>query len=185
LPNPDPATESVVIAPWPAYPAEWQDAAMEKRLARMQELVRAVREVRNRYMIDQRKPLDANVKCASAVAADFEQLRPFILQLAGIGKLALGPGVAKPPQAAGHVDPDFEVFVSLEGLIDVAAELKRLDKQITEKQKHLQSAQAKLANPSFADKAPPEVVQQQRDLVDDLAKQIQALETNRKELAQV
>lgn len=185
LPNPDPATESVVIAPWPAYPAEWQDAAMEKRLARMQELVRAVREVRNRYMIDQRKPLDANVKCASAVAADFEQLRPFILQLAGIGKLALGPGVAKPPQAAGHVDPDFEVFVSLEGLIDVAAELKRLDKQIAEKQKHLQSAQAKLANPSFADKAPAEVVQQQRDLVDDLAKQIQALEANRKELAQV
>jgi len=182
LPNPDPAMESVVISPWPAYPAEWQDAAMEKRLAHMQELIRAVREVRNRYMIDQRRPLDANVKCAPPIAADFEQLRPFILQLAGIGKLELGPDVGKPPQSAGHVDPDFEVFVSLEGLIDVAAELKRLDKQIAEKQKHLQSAQAKLANSSFADKAPPEVVQQQRDLVDELGKQLRTLESNRKEL---
>src|SRR6266702_313386 len=49
LPGPEPASESVVIAPWPAFPAAWQDPAMEQRMARMQDLVRAVREVRNRY----------------------------------------------------------------------------------------------------------------------------------------
>src|SRR5262249_53081956 len=45
LPAPEPATESVVIAPWPEYPAAWQDPTTERRVARMQELVRAVREV--------------------------------------------------------------------------------------------------------------------------------------------
>ena len=74
--------------------------------------------------------------------------------------------MAKPPQSATHVHPDFEAYVSLAGLIDVAAETKRLEKQLAEKRKHLQATQAKLGNSSFVDKAPAEVVQQQRDLVD-------------------
>ncbi len=40
LPLPTEAAESVVIAPWPAFPEAWKDAAMEARMARMQELVR-------------------------------------------------------------------------------------------------------------------------------------------------
>src|SRR5439155_11465259 len=42
LPNPDPAADSVMIAAWPTFPAEWQDAAVEDRIARMQDLVRGV-----------------------------------------------------------------------------------------------------------------------------------------------
>jgi valyl-tRNA synthetase len=182
LPAPDPATESVVIAPWPSYPAGFQDPAMEKRMARMQELIRAVREVRNRYTIDAKTGLDVLVKCSAAVADDFRQLATFITMLAGVGKLELGPDAKKPGQAAGHVVPDFEVHVSLAGLIDVDAELKRLEKQLAEKKKHLQATQAKLANPSFVDKAPAEVVQQQRDQVTELERQIAAIEVNIKEL---
>src|SRR5438105_1102165 len=52
LPAPEPSSESVMIAPWPAFPGSWRDPAMEARLARMQALVRAVREVRNRYQVD-------------------------------------------------------------------------------------------------------------------------------------
>ncbi len=39
LPLPTEAAESVVIAPWPVFPEVWKDAAMEARMARMQELV--------------------------------------------------------------------------------------------------------------------------------------------------
>jgi valyl-tRNA synthetase len=184
LPNPDPATESVVIAPWAEYPASWRDPAMETRIARMQKLVRAVREVRNHYTVDPKRNLDVFVKCGDALAGDFRQLAPFITMLAGIGRLELGPQVAKPPQAAGHVEPDFEAYVSLEGLIDVAAEIKRLQKQLAEKRKHLQATQAKLANPSFVNKAPAEVVQQQHDLLAELQKQIETIEENLRELGQ-
>ena len=45
LPTPAKAAESVVIAAWPSYPAAWVSAAVETRFARMQELVRGVREV--------------------------------------------------------------------------------------------------------------------------------------------
>jgi valyl-tRNA synthetase len=184
VPNPEPAMESVVIAPWPNYPAAWQDAGIERRFAHMQELVRAVREVRNRYNVDPKTNLDVFVRAGDAVAEDFRTLAPFITQLAGVAKLETGANIAKPPQAASHVTPEFEVYVSLAGLIDLDAEAKRLEKQIAEKKKQLQAAQAKLENPNFRDKAPAEVVAQQLALVEELKKQIAALEANLRELRQ-
>ena len=64
LPTPAKAEESVVIAKWPSYPDAWIDAGVETRFARMQELVRSVREVRNRYQVDDKTRLDVSVKCS-------------------------------------------------------------------------------------------------------------------------
>src|SRR5256885_16093009 len=94
LPEPLRAAETVMIAPWPVLPTDWQDPAVEGRIARMQELVRIVRDVRNRYSVDAKTPLDVRVRCPRAVAADFDALRPFISLLAGVGKLEAGPDAA-------------------------------------------------------------------------------------------
>jgi len=184
LPGPEPSAESVTIAPWPQFPASWRDAAMEARIARMQELVRIVRDVRSRYNIDTRTPLTVTVRCAEAIANDFRTLAPFITSLAGVGSLTCRPDATKPPRAATHVNPEFEVWVSLEGLIDPNAEIKRLEKQVAEKLKHLQASQAKLENAGFIGRAPAEVVQQQRELVGDLREQIRAMEASIAELRQ-
>jgi valyl-tRNA synthetase len=182
LPLPVEAAESVVIAPWPTFPEGWKDAAREARIARMQELVRVVREVRNRYQIDARTPLDVSVRCSDAAADDFRALAAFITLLAGVGRLQCGSAAAKPKQSATHVHPEFESFVSLQGLIDPAKETARLEKEKADKLKHLQGARGKLNNSSFVDKAPADVVQQQRDLVEDLQKQVQAIEENLRDL---
>jgi valyl-tRNA synthetase len=184
LPTPDPASESVMIAPWPELPQAWRDPAMEQRMGRMQKLVRAVREVRNGYMVDPRTALDVFVRCGKEIAADLRQLAPFITTLAGVGRLETGPDVVKPRQAASHVDPAFEMYVSLQGLIDVPKEIKRLEKQLADKRKFLQGVQAKLANLNFVKNAPPELVQQQHDQVADLQNQIQVLESNLRDLQQ-
>jgi valyl-tRNA synthetase len=182
LPNPAKAAESVMIAPWPALPDEWRDAGMETRIARMQELVRIVRDVRNRYSVDAKTPLDVFVRCSEAVAADFQALRTFITLLAGVGKLEAGPNVAKPKQAASQVTPEFEAYVSLVGLIDPAAEVKRLEKQLADKRKQLDGTRGKLANEGFVSRAPAEVVAQQRELVVELEKQIASIEETIREL---
>jgi valyl-tRNA synthetase len=182
LPIPEPAAESVVIASWPKYPEEWRNAEIEQRMARMQELVRAVREVRNRYTIDAKKPLDVFVRGNKAIYKDFSELKPFIMMLAGVGRLESAETISKPAQAATYVHPEFEAYVSLQGLIDVEAEIKRLEKQLAEKQKHLQGILAKLTNNSFVAKAPADVVQQQREMMAELQRQIEAIEFNLREL---
>ncbi|MBX9623156.1 MAG: valine--tRNA ligase [Gemmataceae bacterium] len=182
LPEPTEPTESVCIAPWPAYPAAWVDAGVEARFARMQELVRGVREVRNRYQVDDKQKLDVTVKASEAVAADFTALGAFIGPLAGIANFTASPSASKPKQAGGVVAADFEAYVSLAGLIDPAAEAKRLEKQLADKRKSLAGVQAKLGNEKFVGSAPAEVVQQQRDLAADLENQIRTMEANLKDL---
>jgi valyl-tRNA synthetase len=182
LPSPEPVTESIVIAPWPKLPASWKDAAMEERIARMQKLVRFVREVRNQYQLDAKLRLDVSVRCGEPMAEDFRSLTPFVILLAGVGRLECGPNQRKPAQPASHVDPEFEAYVSLQGLIDVENERKRSQKLLSEKNRQLQTAEAKLTNSNFVDKAPADVVQQQKDLVASLKEQIRVIDSNLKEL---
>ena len=159
-----------------------------RRMALTQEarvaLVRMVREVRNRYLVDARTALDVSVRCDDAVARDFLALAPFVVALAAVGRLECGPQVRKSSQSATCVHGEFEAYVSLQGLIDVEAELKRLEKQAADKQKQLQGIQAKLENPNFANKAPAEVVSQHRDLARDLQDQIRVIEENVRDLRQ-
>jgi valyl-tRNA synthetase len=182
LPAPAAAGESVCIAKWPTCPSEWRDAGIEARIGRMQDLVGGIREVRNRFNVDPRIELAVTVRCNAAIADDFRALEPFIRHFTRVGQFACGPDTAKTPQSGSIVHADFEAYVSLAGLIDVGKEVQQLEKQIGEKRKLLQATQAKLANASFVERAPAEVVQQQRDLVIDLGNQIQTLETNLREL---
>ncbi len=182
LPSAGEAEESVAIANWPTFPPSWQNTDVETRIGRMQELIRAVREVRNRYNIDPKKTLEIHVTCSDAVANDFRSLSPFISQLAGVGTMQAGPSVTKPAQSTGHVDPAFTVYVSLAGLIDPAAESKRIDKQLAEKRKAMQGAKAKLDNANFVKNAPPEVVDQMRGQLAEYERQIANLEEDLKAL---
>jgi len=176
------STPSVALASWPEFPESWQDSAMETRIARMQELVRIVRDVRNRYSVDGKTPLDVLVKCSTNVAADFEALKTFIVLLGGVGKLECGPSVSKPKQAASQVTAEFEVHVSLVGLIDPAAEIKRLEKQLADKVKQLETTKKKLGNADFLAKAPPEVVASQQELIAELEKQIASIQETIRDL---
>lgn len=170
--------ESVVIAKWPAFKTEWRQEEIESRVGRMQELVRAVRDVRNRYLLEARKPLELKVRCSPTVAADLLSLKPFLESLAGVGTLECGPAITRPSQSASHVHPDFEAYVCLAGLIDPVAETARLDKMLLEKQKAIASIQSKLGNESFVQRAPAEVVQQQRESLADMEAQVKAIQEN-------
>lgn len=184
LPEPHPASQSVTIAEWPTLPKDWQDAKMEGRMARMQELIRGIREIRARYTLDRKTELTVMARCDAKIAEDFQALEPFIKLLAGVKEWTCGPDVSKPKQSASTVHTDFEAYVSLEGLIDVEAEKERLTRQQQEKEKHLQSMKAKLSNENFVSRAPAAVVQEQRDRVEDLEKQLEAIGQNLQELQQ-
>ena len=61
---------------------------------------------------------------------------------------------------------------------------EELERQLEEKRKFLQGARAKLDNVNFISRAPAEVVQEQRDRVSEMERQIQAIEQNLHELQQ-
>ncbi len=183
FPTPIVAEESVCIAAWPNYPPTLIDASTETSIAMMQDLVRGIRELRNRYQID-KATLDVVVRCADPVANDLNAMSAFVKSLGQLNSLTYGPTIEKPKQAGSFVTNQFEAYVSLVGLIDAAAEIKRLEKQIAEKQKSLSGTLAKLSNESFVKNAPPEVLTIQKNQAADAESQIRILEANLAELRQ-
>jgi valyl-tRNA synthetase len=170
------------IAPWPVDAVTQIDTGTEAKIARMQDIVRGIRETRNRYMID-KASLDVAVKCSGLIAADLNPLAAFIKSLGQLNGFDCGPTAVKPAQSGTIIHRDFELYVSLAGLIDVAAEIKRLEKQIADKQKQLTGITTKLGNDNFVRNAPAEVVEQQKIMVSELEQQIKTMKENQTELA--
>jgi valyl-tRNA synthetase len=156
------AAKSVMIAPWPVARREWRDVEVEKRMARLQELIKSIRNIRSNFNVDNRSPVAVHVRCSATVAAELRAATPFIEQLSTVNSLEAGPDVTKPADSVSAVSTDWELYVPLTGLIDRPAEIERNRKQLDSITAQLRSFQSKLANADFVSKAPPDVVELHR-----------------------
>ncbi|NOY63307.1 MAG: hypothetical protein GXP10_09195, partial [Gammaproteobacteria bacterium] len=75
-----------------------------------------------------------------------------------------------------------KLLIPMAGLIDKEAEMERLGKQIEKIRKELERCTKKLANPSFVERAPEAVVQQEQKRADDYRA---SLENLKEQLARI
>jgi valyl-tRNA synthetase len=95
---------------------------------------------------------------------------------------AWGPD-AEPPATNAHINlQGIDVFVDLTGLIDVAAEVERLEKEGTKLQNLIQSKAKKLDNANFVDRAPADVVAKERESLAQLEEQLKTVQASLEEL---
>jgi len=151
---------SIMTQPYPqAEPARIDEAA-EAWITDLKQLVDACRALRGEMGISpaQRLPLVA--------AGDADRLRGFAPYLRALARLESVEIVTELP--AGSVAPlqvvgDVRLMLKID--IDLAAERQRLDKEIGRIEGEIRKAEAKLGNASFVQRAPPAVVEQERERV--------------------
>jgi valyl-tRNA synthetase len=180
------AAESVCIAPWPKADAAAQNARIEQQFADFQAVLGAVREIRQSQNIPQREDLSFTVRCDAATADLLQPMQPYFTQMARATATAWGPNATAPNQAASRTiagqHGTIEVHVDVSRFIDVGAERKRLEKDRDNLAKQITSIDGKLSNKGFVDKAPADVVQQQRDKLAELRGQLTSVEAAIKKL---
>ena len=104
-----------------------------------------------------------------SVSSQFDNLAKAVLE-------AAGAEVERPSGAASFSLGDADGFIPLEGLVDRQAELQRQQKEAEKIRKHIAGHEGKLKNENFTAKAPPEVVEQVRETLDGLKKQLTSIE---------
>ncbi len=166
-----PAAESVMIAPWPESDARRRDPHIEDQFAHFQEVLRAVREIRSRQNVPPKQEIEFALRCDSAVADLLRPMEPYFLSMAGARPAGFGPQIESPPLAASDTAAGSEVFVNLAGLIDVDAEIKKKQQEVSKLDGMIQGKRKKLENEAFVSKAPEAVVQKERDSLADLEQQ--------------
>jgi valyl-tRNA synthetase len=150
------AGESIVLAPYPQPTPERIDAAAEAEVGVLKDLVGACRNLRGEMNISpaQRIPL-----LATGDKARLEALAPYIKTLAKLSEVSVVDALPA-ADAAVAVVGDCRLMLRIE--IDKAAERERLQKEISRLEGEIAKARGKLANSGFVERAPAQVVAQEK-----------------------
>ena len=84
----------------------------------------------------------------------------------------------KPEASATAVFEDMQIHVLLKGLLDFEEEKKRINKEIAKLEKELGLSNRKLANADFLEKAPPHIIEEVREKVENLTGKLEKLHQN-------
>ena len=147
--------EALIVARWPeydeslAFPAEAAD--MEKVMA----VIRAIRVRRNEMNVPPSKK--AHIYIETAQPAPYAEGSEFIARLAYGSAVEIGASFAV-EGAVTAVTDDAKALLPMDDLVDKAAEIARLTKELQNAQKQLDNVNAKLANEKFTSKAPQNVI---------------------------
>jgi valyl-tRNA synthetase len=173
-------TAALTIATWPGSMASLKDAEVERQIQVVQDVVRAIRDIRSQYNIAPSGKLKASAAAPQALANVLDTGRDLVCQLAGLEAFQAAEGLAKPNNAATAIVEDTHVYVH--DVIDPAAERARLAKQKQDIEQAKKGVESKLANENFVTRAKPEVVAQAREKLQQLQEQSQAVERHLAEL---
>ena len=83
-------------------------------------------------------------------------------------RLTVDPGATRPRSSAMAVIGTSELYVDLAGVVDLAAERQRIDKEIERVDEKIEFSEGKLARPEFAERAPAEIVVRERERLTEL-----------------
>jgi valyl-tRNA synthetase len=178
----DSAADSIMIAPWPEADERRRDATIEARFASFQAVLGAVREIRTRQNLPRGTRVRFSVRADEATCALLRTMQPYFESLANAESGPWGPDVTPPATHAAVTARGIDVIVDLAGLIDVSAELTRLEQQDARLASQIEGKRKKLANASFIERAPADVVQKERDSLAQLEDQQRAVRTALAEL---
>ena len=95
--------------------------------------------------------------------------------LSGAGEISVSESYEPSPGTPAFLTPIGKMYMPLEGLVDIEAEKKRINKEIDKAEKDLKQIRGKLSNPKFTERAPAEVVQENLDRKDGLRKKVEQL----------
>jgi valyl-tRNA synthetase len=161
--------ESIMLAPYPVSQPDKIDAKAEAFVTVLKESINAVRNLRGEMGVSpaERVPL--------FVSGDATQIAPQLPYLQALGKIAEARIVDELPEANAPVAVTPIGKWMLDIKIDVEAERARLGKEISRLEGEIGKAETKLGNASFVDRAPPAVVAQEKQRLEDFRAKLKDL----------
>ncbi|MHC4394882.1 MAG: valine--tRNA ligase [Planctomycetota bacterium] len=173
-------TEALVSAEWPKKNDSLMDQAVEKQIAIIQAVIRAIRDIRSNRNIPPKELKVVSIKSQQENVDILNRNTELIQQLAGVADFNAGIAIVKPANAAVAIADAMEVYVH--DAVDTKAERKKLEKQKEKIEKAKKAVEAKLGNESFIIKAKPQVVAQAREKLAELTEQLKTIEEHLSQL---
>lgn len=176
--------ESISTASLPVLDQNFIHAEAVEKMTYVQNVVDCVRTIRGEMNIPPSLSCSVVINCHDHRNAEtLQQNMHFLQRLAKIESVQAGIGMQKPSFAASGVVQGDDVFIPLEGLIDIETEKKRLLKELKRIEGLVASIDAKLGNEKFLSSAPMEVIEREREKLETFSRTKQKLSSNLESLS--
>ncbi|MDZ4386083.1 MAG: valine--tRNA ligase [Moraxellaceae bacterium] len=176
--------EFLMLARFPEPDLSRVDADASSEIAWIQQVIAGIRNIRGELGISPGKPLPLLATNVSAEDATKLQRQDALLRFIGrLESITIVANEADLPPVSTALVGQMTLGVPLAGLIDVAAELARLDKEIARLGQEVARVEAKLSNESFVARAPADVVAKERAKIADNQRAQAALLEQRERIA--
>ena len=157
-------TESIMISKWPHMQKAFISEKVDSDMSLLINIIQAVRNLRATWGIEHSKKVDAHIVTdKKEVLSVIEDNKSYLTRLGKIENLTTGKKDKKIKHAAFAVIEDVEIFIPLEGIIDIEKEKIRLKEKIEKIQSELKHVEDRLKNKSYLAKAPKEIVESSKE----------------------
>jgi len=172
--------EQLVHAQWPTSNVAWHAPGVEREIAAMQQWCVAIRETRARYQVPPRDRLAARMQADGEAAAMLQATAPLLAHMAGLSEIDIAADVQRTADSATVVLGAAKCY--LLGVVDLAKEQAKLQKEAEKLRSQIGNIEKKLGNEGFVAKAPPAVIDKERTNLASLQAQLAGVEQSLQQL---
>ena len=168
--------EAMIVASWPEFDKSVVSKSDRALFESIQKMISAIRNIRAEFNLNPNDDIDLLVKAKDKEIAEALSDNEWIFRkLQSINSFEVSADLEKPETSASAVIEGTELFVPLEGLIDLDKERERIQKEIDRLEGFLKSVESKLNNDGFVNNAPEDVVERERDKKEDTETNLEKL----------
>lgn len=155
--------ESITVAEWPKVRPELSNQEASEQMKLLVEIIRSVRNIRAEVNTPMSKKIAMIINAHDEKILDtLETNKAYLERFCNPEMLTIGVGALAPEKAMTAVVSGAEIYLPLQGLINIEEEITRLEKELKKLNKEVERVQKKLANEKFVAKAPAQVVEEER-----------------------
>jgi valyl-tRNA synthetase len=159
----------LITATWPQVDSKLFNQEAEKEYTQYQAMLTAIRNARAEFKIPYSKEIKVNINKGS------QEFAEHLKQRAKLSELTFDQASSDEKVMTYHLDGGVEVQLFVDGLIDFAQEVARLQKEVDSLKKFIAGIEKKLKNKKFVDNAPKEVVEEERAKLEEANNKIASI----------
>jgi valyl-tRNA synthetase len=171
----------LISSEWPKYNKKFIFEKEAKTMEIVQDIIGKIRSVRSELKVEASKKIHATIY-AGKYTKDIEDKRESLMRLSRLESLEIkekGPQIEK---SKAIFIKNIEIYLPLKEMIDTEKEKNRLEKEINQKKAFIKSLESKLNNKGFVKNAPQEVIQSNKNRLQDEKENLKQLLKQEKEL---
>lgn len=175
--------EALVITAWPPSNEKLIRSDEEDAFVKIKQIVSSIRNIRAEANIAPSLPLQIVIRTDDEATAEQLLRQEWVIKkLQKTSSILIATDADKPGLCASAMVDNIEVFVPLEGLIDLDKERDKINKELQRLEGFKKSIESKLSNENFTSRAPAEVVENEKNKVKDATLSMEKLRAQLAEL---